>query len=265
MTRVAAALRTRLTAGEVLVGTVVTLPDVALAELTAYLADLVWIDLEHGGIGPGELQPLGIAARAGGAAALVRLGGARDGALGAALDAGAEGVVVPRVESAAEAELVVERLRYPPRGSRGFAARRASAYGMEPVAAADPVCMVQVESARAVDESRAIAAVDGVDALVVGCGDLALALGENSRSPSQRLREAVGEVQHAAEAAGVASGIAGPDDPELLVELADGRSTVLLLAADVRIFARALEGALSRIRGEPAHRAVDRKESHVCT
>ena len=144
-------LRSRLSAGELLVGTVVTLPDVGLAELTAYVADLVWIDMEHGALGPSDVQPLGIAARAGGATALVRLGGARDPALGAALDAGADGVVVPRVETADDAELVVRRLRYPPRGSRGFAARRACAYGLEPVPAADPVCLVQVESETALD------------------------------------------------------------------------------------------------------------------
>jgi 4-hydroxy-2-oxoheptanedioate aldolase len=263
MTVVSIPFRTRLVAGEALAGTVVTLPDVAFAELTAYAADFVWLDLEHGALCAADVQPLAIAARAGGAAALVRLRNGSDAAAGIALDAGADGVVAPRVDTAADAELVIEALRYPPRGSRGFATRRGHGYGMEHEAAIDPVCMVQVESARALQEAGAIAAVDGVDALVVGCADLALALGEDPRSPSTELRDAVAHVQRAAQAAGIASGVAGPDDPDLLLDLADGRSTVLVLGADVRIFARALDTGLARVRPRRALGEPDRKEPHV--
>jgi 2-keto-3-deoxy-L-rhamnonate aldolase RhmA len=123
--------------------------------------------------------------------------------------------------------------------------------------------MVQVESAGAVDEAEEIAAVQGVDALVVGCGDLALALGADASS--DHLREAVTEVQRAAELAGIASGIAGPHDAGVLAELAGGRSTVLVLAADVRIYARALDVDVGELRRELALRAPEREESHVGT
>src|SRR5215208_1250412 len=99
-------------------GTVITLPDVALAELTASAVDFVWIDLEHGALSARDVQPLAVAARAGGAVALVRVAGSEDPALGRALDAGVQGVVVARVETRAQAERALERLRYPPRGSR---------------------------------------------------------------------------------------------------------------------------------------------------
>ena len=72
-------------------------------------------------------------------------------------------------------------------------------------------------------------------------------------------------MQRAAEGAGVASGIAGPDDPDLLMELANGRSRILLLAADVRIFARALDGALRPAAPAAGRHAPNRKESHVGT
>src|SRR4051812_24873549 len=111
-------------------GTVLTLPDVALAELTASPVDFVWIDFEHGALDRRDVQPPAIAARSAGAESLVRLASAADPVVGAVLDAGADGVVIPRVEQAQEAERVVHRLRYPPRGSRGVAARRASAYGL---------------------------------------------------------------------------------------------------------------------------------------
>ena len=241
-------------------GTVVTLPDVGLAELTAAAVDFVWIDLEHGAMGVGDVLPLAVAARAGGASAFARLGGVDDPALGPVLDAGVDGVVVPRVETAADAERVVGRLRHPPRGTRGHAIRRASGYGGGPAgAAAEPLCVVQIETRPALAGCEAIAAVDGVDALVVGCADLAAALGGGAAE----LRAAVATVCRAAAEAGIAAGVAGPDDPELLLELAGGEATLLVLGADVRIFARALEVAIGRLRPAPALYAPDRKESHV--
>jgi 2-keto-3-deoxy-L-rhamnonate aldolase RhmA len=250
-------------AREPCLGTVVTLPDVALAELTASALHFVWIDLEHGALGAADVQPLAIAARAAGAASLVRVSAGGHAAIGPALDAGVDGIVVPRVDSAAEAAGVVERMYHPPHGLRGSATRRASAYGRSPESGQRPVCMIQVESAAALDQAYAIAAVEGVDALVVGCADLALALGVE---PSlDRFRDAVGEVQLAAAEAGIASGIAGPHDPALLAELAGGRSTVLVLAADVRIYARALDTGMGELRRELALRAPDQEESHVGT
>jgi Tfp pilus assembly PilM family ATPase len=73
------------------------------------------------------------------------------------------------------------------------------------------------------------------------------------------------EVQQAADASGIASGIAGPDDPALVAELAGGRSTVLVLAADVRIYARALDTGTQDLQRELALRAPEQEESHVST
>jgi 4-hydroxy-2-oxoheptanedioate aldolase len=244
------ALRSRMSARELLVGTVLTLPDVALAELSASAFDFVWIDMEHGALGCADVQALAIAARAAGTASLVRVCDAGDGAIGPLLDAGVDGVVVPRVERAQDAARAVERLSYPPHGSRGFAARRVSDYGRQAGLPRRPLCMVQVESEAAVADAEAIATVDGVDALVVGCADLALSLGGDANPRSAGFRDAVTHVQQAAEAEGIASGIAGPDDPALLAELGGGRSTVLVFAADVRIYARALDIATQKLREE---------------
>jgi 2-keto-3-deoxy-L-rhamnonate aldolase RhmA len=246
------------------VGTVVSLPDVALAEITASAVDFVWIDLEHGALSVRDVQPLAIAARAGGAASLVRLRSADDAALGPSLDAGVDGVVVPRVEAADQAAKLVEQLRHPPRGSRGAAARRASRYGPGYASPADPVCLMQIESADGVGRAAAIACVAGVDALVVGCADLALDIGEQCLE-SNRFRAAIRDVQRAAADAGIASGIAGPDDPELLERLAGSLSRVLVLGADVRIYAGALAGAFHRLLDEPAPAAPEREEAHVRT
>jgi 2-keto-3-deoxy-L-rhamnonate aldolase RhmA len=235
----------RLRGGEPLLGTVLTLPDVALAELVAEPLDFVWIDLEHGALGAADVQPLAIAARAAGCAALVRLpDGAPPGP--ALLDAGVDGVVAPRLESAAQARRLVAALRHPPDGMRGFAARRASGYGRDGAGMRAPLLLAQIESGAGLEAAAEIAAVAGVDALVAGCSDLALAL--DCEPESERLREAVAQIQSAAEAAEIASGIAGPGDTDLVHELADGLSTLLVCSADVRIYARAVDDLVEGLR-----------------
>jgi 2-dehydro-3-deoxyglucarate aldolase len=240
----------RLRSGDTLFGTVVTLPSVAVAELVAEPLDFVWIDLEHGALDARDVAPLAIAARAAGTAALARLPNADPPTLAAILDAGIDGVVAPRVESAREAKRLVERLRYPPDGRRGAAVRRAQRYGRADggqegdCRSSEPLCLAQIESAAGVAAAAEIAAVDGVDALVVGCADLA-------QTVDGSLPEAIEAVQQAARGGGVASGIAGPDDPELLLELAARESTVLVCSADVRLFARAVDAVaeeLHRVR-----------------
>ena len=242
----------RLRSRETVLGTVLTLPSVALAELTADRLDFVWIDLEHGALGTADVQPLAVAARAAGCAALVRLPGPDAARLPAILDAGVQGVVAPAVESAEQARRLVDRLRHPPRGSRGFAARRASAYGRDPSPPRDPVCVAQIESAGGLEDAERIAEVDGVDALVVGCADLALALGGTLELRSARMRAAIERVQLGARRAGIPSGIAGPGDARLLAELAAGQSTVFVLSADVRLYARGVDEGLARLRAELA-------------
>jgi 2-keto-3-deoxy-L-rhamnonate aldolase RhmA len=239
----------RLHAREPLLGTVLTLPVVALAELVAEPLDFVWIDLEHGALDARDVQPLAVAARAAGSAALVRLPSSDCPRMPAILDAGVDGVVAPRVESAAQARRLVASLRHPPRGTRGFAARRAAAYGRAGAAFGDPLCLVQIESAAGVEAAEQIAAVEGVDALVVGCADLALALDGSLEPVSSRLREAIASVQSAAAQAGIASGIAGPDEAALVSELAGGGSTLVVFSADVRLYASAVDEAVGRLRG----------------
>jgi 2-keto-3-deoxy-L-rhamnonate aldolase RhmA len=239
----------RLHAREPLVGTVLTLPVVALAELVAEPLDFVWIDLEHGALDARDVQPLAVAARAAGCAALVRLPSFDCRRLPAILDAGVDGVVAPRVESAAHARGLVGGLRHPPRGTRGFAARRAAAYGRPGGTVEHPLCLVQIESAAGVEAAEQIAAVEGVDALVVGCADLALDLDGSLEPVSPRMRAAIVRVQRAAEDAGIASGIAGPEDAELLHELAGASSSLLVWSADVRLYASAVDAAVGRLRG----------------
>ena len=234
-------------------GTVLSVGDVALAESVATAFDLVWLDLEHGALTVADVQALTIAVQGTGCEAHARVPRWDSDLVPAILDAGVDGIVAPRVDSAADAAALVRRLRYPPAGSRGYGPRRAGGYGR----ASDPpppACTVQIESVEGVAEAEAIAAVDGVDALVVGCGDLALALGPRAGT----LRDAVGRVAAAAATARVAFGVAAGGSPAFVAGLLTTRPELVVYSVDVRLYARAVDSAANELASalEEAHAAA---------
>ncbi len=234
-------------------GTVLSVADVALAESVATAFDLVWLDLEHGALTVADVQALTIAVQGAGREAHARVPRWDSDLVPAILDAGVDGIVAPRVDSAADAAALVRRLRYPPAGSRGYGPRRAGGYGRagDPPA---PACTVQIESAEGVAEAEAIAAVDGVDALVVGCGDLALALGAQAGT----LPDVVGRVAAAAATARVAFGIAAGGSPAHVASLLATRPDLVVYSVDVRLYARAVDDAANELASalEEAHAAA---------
>jgi 2-keto-3-deoxy-L-rhamnonate aldolase RhmA len=212
------------------IGTVITLPDPMLAELLGAPFDLAWIDLEHGPLTVADVPALAIALRATGCRAEVRLPSWRSDALAPVLDAGVDGVVAPRVESAEDAAAFAHRLHHPPKGERGYGPRRAGGYGRgEPLV---PSCTVQIESAAGVTSAASIAAVDGVDALVAGVADLSLSVGPDE------VGSALERVRAGARLHDVRFGIAGAP-PGLVFPDAD----LVVHGVDVRIYAAAADRA----------------------
>jgi 4-hydroxy-2-oxoheptanedioate aldolase len=149
--------------------------------------DFVCIDMEHGPIPPDTGENMVRAAAVHGVPALVRVPGVDAVAIGQTLDWGAAGVLVPRVNTAAEAQAAVEAARFPPEGHRGAGPGRASGYGRAILSAvargrAETVVALQIETVAALDNLGAILAVPGVDLLFVGPGDLGLGLDAAGRS-----------------------------------------------------------------------------------
>ena len=165
----APAFRARLVARELLYGawSVISSP-LSVRLLAAAGLDYVVLDLQHGEATEADLPGLTSAIRLAGAAPVARVRHAHTADIGRALDLGCEGVIVPNVDSADQARQVAGAVRYPPAGHR-------SAGGV--LAAAEPFCLVMAESAAAVAELDATLAVDDVDGLYVGPGDLSLSLG----------------------------------------------------------------------------------------
>jgi 4-hydroxy-2-oxoheptanedioate aldolase len=172
-----ASITERVRGGETVVGTFLNLGSPLAAEVCARAGfDFVVLDLEHGAATEAELIPT-LQALGGRCGAVVRVEGNARPRFQRALDAGADGVLVPRVGGAAEAELAVAYTRTPPRGERGVAyINRAADFGVG-APELDVLVAIQIETRGAVDEAREIADIDGVDVLFVGPADLGAALG----------------------------------------------------------------------------------------
>jgi 4-hydroxy-2-oxoheptanedioate aldolase len=233
-----------------LVGTVLTLPGATTAELLAEPFDVVWIDLEHGALGPLDAQELMLGAQAAGAHALVRLPADAHALQRAMLDAGADGVVLAGVEDAATAEAACAGTVHPPEGTRGWGPRRLAlrrrSAGAGRLPLVRPSVWAQVENAPGVERAAQIAAVPGIDALVVGTADLSFALGVPLDNAAPALVDAVARVRVAADGAGIAFGIAGALDgapPALLAG-----ASILVHSTDARLCAGAVDGAAAWLR-----------------
>lgn len=176
-------LRERFLAGETTVGTFLGLGSVTAAEVCAAAGlDWVLVDLEHGGGDEDQVGAIAAAAGAYGASTLVRVEQPDRIRIGRVLDAGAAGVMFPRISSAAEAADARRHQLYPPHGDRGVATYNRAARWMLDTPALDrsndqTVGIVQIETRGAVDDLDAIAATPGADVLFVGPQDLSYALG----------------------------------------------------------------------------------------
>lgn len=137
-----------------------------------------------------------------------------------ALDGGAETLLIPFVETAEDAARAVAAARYPPAGMRGVAAvQRGSLYGADARYAAranDRVAVIpQLETPDALARLEEIAAVDGIEALFVGPGDLAANMGLIGRPGEARVQTAMADAARRARAAGLPIGTVGPDPAQV--------------------------------------------------
>ena len=155
-------LRRRVLAGETTLGTFVGTASAVTGEVCAAAGfDWLLVDLEHGAGGEDQVRGLVPVAAAYGVPTIVRVESAARIRIGRVLDLGAAGVMLPRLNSAAEVALALAHLRYPPEGDRGVATyNRACRFGLDPGAlerAGDELLgVVQIESAAAVAEGEVV-------------------------------------------------------------------------------------------------------------
>lgn len=244
--------RQRLRRGDTLIGSLVTLPSPEVAEILAGCGfDWLFIDTEHGAFGPVEAQGL-LQAVAGRCPCLIRVPAGDEVSIKKALDIGADGIIAPQVHSAAEAEAIVRRCKYPPQGTRGVGIGRAHDYGYgfsDYLARANEelAVVIQAETAGAVEEIDAIAALPGVDAVLIGPYDLSASLGHIGDIAHPRVQAAMDRVAEACRAAGIGLGVFGIS-AEAVAPYAGQGFNLLAVGADGLFLSSAARDALGRLR-----------------
>ena len=226
----------------------------AVGELAGVLGfDLVWYEMEHGGLSMESLQALCQAACAGGAAPVPRLPDHNRFHVMRALEVGARMTIVPMVNTAEIAAEMVQWGKFPPVGARGYNfSSRGLKYGVGAIteihdwADKNTHLIAQIETVEAVDNIDEIVAVDGISGVFVGPGDLSCYLGCPGEFDNPELLDAVATVIKKTKAAGKHAGLLGPE-PLLRHGLAAG-ADFIFCANDIRTLASAWGNVLTRAR-----------------
>jgi 4-hydroxy-2-oxoheptanedioate aldolase len=231
-------LRDRWRSGEATVGAWCTIPSTWTAEVAARSGhDFVVVDTQHGLIGYDVMLPMLQAISTTGVPSLVRVPWNEPGTIMKALDAGAGGVIVPMINSVAEAEAVVGACRYPPAGFRSMGPTRARVVDSD---WRQPLCIVMVETVQAVEIVDDILSVAGIDAVFVGPNDLAVSAGLDSgyegRDPGHR--RMIERIAESAREHHVTAGIMC-GTPEVAKQWHDVGYQMLALDADTRLLTTA--------------------------
>ena len=235
-------LRHRLAAGQACHGVWSSLPGAVTGELLARTGvDFVVVDLQHGALAEAELPGVAAAISAAGAVPLVRTRSPFFADVGRPLDLGARGVIVPNVRDADHAREVVASCRYAPVGGRSI--------GRLSGGADQPVVIVMVESATALEDLDAVLAVEGIDGIYVGPGDLSLSLGLTGDDRRAELRDVLSSIVARARAAGVPVGVHAYTGADAAGYAAEG-ATIVTVAADAVALGEAVTHHLGVARGQ---------------
>jgi len=166
-----------------------------------------------------------------------------------AMDIGARSLMIPNIRNAQQARAVVAAVTYAPSGIRGFSVgHRANAFGRiagyHANARAQQLLAVQIEDETGVANAAEIAAVDGVDVLFVGPGDLSTNMNAMGNPNAPHVQQAIASVREAAAAAGKASGILTPVKADADRYLADG-FTMVAVGSDLGLLARGSDALIA--------------------
>lgn len=242
--------KSRLAAGDCLGVSWLALGSAAIAELAARAhPDAIVLDQQHGLWERRELEAA-IGLVPSGIPVLVRVAENSPLAIGTALDAGAEGVIVPLIESADAAAQAVRSCRYPPSGARsGGGVRPLQDFPAYVAGAGAIATIVMIETRAGLAQAEAIAAAEGVDMVFIGTGDLALSLGVTPAQPGHEV--ACAAIRRASEVAGVPCGIF-TGSPEGARLRRDEGYRMVVVATDIGLAAQGFAAASEGFRGSAA-------------
>jgi 4-hydroxy-2-oxoheptanedioate aldolase len=204
-------------------------------------ADFVVVDLQHGSATEADLPGLAAAITGAGSVPLVRTRSPLFADVGRALDLGACGVIVPNVRDADHAREVVAASRYAPAGGRSI--------GRLSGGSDQPLVLVMVETATALDDLDALLMVEGLDGVYVGPGDLALSMNLDGADGREDLRGVVSSIIARSGAAGVPVGVHAYNGKDAAGYAAEG-ATIVTVSVDAVSLGEAMAHDLEVARGQ---------------
>ena len=248
--------RKELLSGKTLIGTIVTQPNPAMAEILADAGfDWLWIDAEHSPMGMGEVQGI-LQAVEDQCACVVRIPTSNEVYIKKALDIGAPAIIAPHVDSVEIAEQVVKWVKYPPLGERSIGVARAHRYGLDVSGymetANDRIAViVQIEHVKGAQDIERILDVKGVDAVLIGPYDLSGSLGKPGQIDDPEVQGYIQRVREACLKRKKPIGIIGITVEAAMPFLDQGYS-LIAVGIDTMIFGHAVRDILTRMKAEHA-------------
>jgi 4-hydroxy-2-oxoheptanedioate aldolase len=244
-------LAEQLAGGRAAFGVTLTIADPFVAEVMAAQSfDFLMIDMEHSPISAYQLQTQLIALRPSRGAILVRVPHQDGTAIMQALDLGAQGVVVPHVETGGECAAAVSAALYPPRGTRGVGPRRAARLTDRETyfrrADADTFVGVMIESGPAVENLDDILAVEGLGGVLIGAADLAASLGHLDQAQHGDVVKAIDRIMERCAAAAVPFGMYAASADEAAHLMSRG-ARFITVGSDLLFLEQGMRAAADRV------------------
>ena len=252
-------LKRDLAAGKVCIGATLTLASPVIAELYSHVGfDWLWFEMEHTSLSVENVLAMQQATNGAAVSTVVRVPWNDKTMIKRVLDTGPDGIIVPLVNSAEEAEAAVRAMKYPPWGERGAGLSRAQCYGLhmaEYMATADQevVTILMIEHVKAVENIDAILAVKGVDSIMVGALDLSGSMGLLGKTDDPRVEDAIQTVLAAAKRVGMPCGIITTAPEQANARIAQG-FTNIILGIDVLFLLGGAKAALEKVERQPMPR-----------
>ena len=217
--------------------------------------DWLFIDMEHNSMSIDTAAQISVAAQDAGIAPIVRVPGFQHFHATRALDGGAQGVVVPHVDTAEVAAEMVSNCKYPPVGHRSVTGRlpqvNFEAHPQDEVTRSvnnATLVVVMVETPTAVENVEAIAAVPGVDSVLVGTNDLCTEMGIPGAVGDARIQEIMERVVAACRAHGKHPGLGGVYEPPLMERYIRMGMRLILCGNDLTMMMAAAQERSARMR-----------------
>lgn len=214
-------LKQKIKAGQLVLGTGLPVFAASVATQAAQTGvDFLWIDTEHSPYGAESLDAVPVLVRNQGVAPMIRVAWNDPHLIKKAMDVGAVAIMVPQVNTAEEAALAVQYTYYPPLGQRGISPHWPLIAGEDwlnviRTANEETVLIVQIESVQAYENLDAIAAVPGIDVLLVGPMDLSASVGKITDMQSKEVQSIMEEIPRRLAGSGIMIGTTLGDVSEI--------------------------------------------------